>query len=58
MSMFEIVQCVQMYNKTTWNYQNDPCVHGGGSEGRGLLKGVAVNQLDWIVTIEIFQFNT
>ncbi len=54
MSMFEIVQ---MYNKT-WNYQNDPCVYGGGSEGRGLSKGVAVNQLDWIVTIEIFQFNT
>ncbi len=59
--MFEIVQCVQMYNKTTWNFQKDlcelACVHGGGSEGAWSVEGVAVNQLDGIVTREIFQFN-
>lgn len=51
--MFEIVQCVQMYNKWKRNFQKDPCelacVHGGGSQGASLLEGVAVDQLDGIV---------
>jgi len=51
--MFEIVQCVQMYNKTTSNFKK---IHmwtrmfarGRVWGGRGPVKGPAVNQFnDW-----------
>lgn len=48
--MFEIVQCVQMYNKTTSNFKkihvNAHVCTGVGLRGRGPLKGPAVNQFN------------